>query len=258
MGLLVHHVSNFRFIQNKVQFSNFIVMSSNEMLVKPGVADHVKKHKNGFQAVFRHQRPTWHLFNRFQLPGHRWGDQGPHDFDFVKNPEYIVWESDCPEKCPDKRVSTLMRELGWSELIGGQTEGQFYEHEVFEEIADNYERIWGEEQVVGYETEEFIPMMVAKSILKKRGEKQTAPITLQNYSQHIAYNKELIEKIKNNEKIHFDDRTNPVCLCSPHIPPSLYCPNHENWCDSYFIYSLKRVPRIYEDSTRSLIRSYYE
>lgn len=272
MGLLIHHVCNFQFLKNVVDFDHFLMMSSNEMLIKHGLADHVKKHKNGFQSTFRHQRPSWHLFNKFQLTGHKWGDQSPNDFIWLENPEYITWESDCPKSCPDPRVSALLEECGWSEMIGGQSEGQFYEKDIFEQISDVYTRIWGLDQhIVGYETEEFIPMTVAKSILKKRKEKQTAPITFQNYTQEIAFDKEFVEKVmKENQDLDLWDNklcgetqtrcdgTRPGCLCSPHIHPSLSCPNHENWSNSKYIYSLKRIPRVYNDPIRTLIRSYYK
>ena len=263
-GLLAHHISNFLFLRKQVDFSNFVIMSSNEMLIKHGLANHIKKNKNGFQATFRHQRPTWHLFNRFQLPGHKWGDQGPNDFDFVKNPEYLTWESDCPENCPENihghQMANLMKELNLKEIIGGQTEGQFYETDVFHQIVEIYIKIWGlENYTIGFETEECVPMMIAKTILKKRKEKQTAPVTLQNYTQYIDFNKNFIEKIKQDDfQLDLHDSSRPDCLCSAHLPPTLYCPNHENWSNSKYIYSLKRIPRKYDDPIRKLVRSYYK
>jgi len=264
LGLLTHHISNFKFLQKHVSFDSFVIMSSNEMLIKYGLEEHVKKYKNGFQATFRHQRPTWHLFNRFQNAGHKWSDQAPQDFDFVKNPEYITWESDCPDNCPDNphghQMKALMKQLGLKEIIGGQTEGQFYETGIFEQISEIYHKIWGfDNHVAGYETEECVPMMVAKTILKSKKEKQTAPITLQNYTQYIDFNKNFIEKVKQDDfQLDLHDNSNPGCLCSAHLPPTLYCPNHENWSNSKYIYSLKRIPRRHDDPIRKLIRSYYK
>ena len=203
-GLLWIHINNFlEAIRLNIDFDYFIIISSNEMFIRDGLDLYIDHHKNGAQIVRFDINNTWHNFQKGL------------------------------EK--DDIMIRLINDLKLDTIYGGQTEGQFYEKHIFQKIADIYIQYFGNTELHHFETEEI----VAQTIFKSFGLDYGKPITLQNYSNKISFNEELISNIINNRVIIPNNSINKT-LVSPHINSD---------CSS--IYSIKRV-----DRTFNSLRSY--
>ena len=93
-------------IHLNLSFDYFILLSSNEMFIKNGLIDYIKKYKNGVQLVENNPNVIWH--------------------NFQKNIE----NSDVIKK--------LLGYLQLKNIYGGQAEGQFYEKNIFKKVVDIY------------------------------------------------------------------------------------------------------------------------
>lgn len=206
-GLLFIHINNFlEAIKQNIIFDYFIIISSNEMFIKYNLISYINKFKNGSQIVKNDKSIKWHNFN--------------------KNIENELG------------VSELLKELNLNTIYGGQTEGQFFEKDVFNNIANIYLKHFGNKELNNFETEEVIIQTIFKSFNIEYG----LPITLQNYSNNIVFNEKFIENIINNNII-IQDNTIKNNLFSPHINFN---------CDS--IFSIKRIDRTFNNIRSFLSR----
>lgn len=99
-GLLWIHINNFlEAIKLNIDFEYFIILSSNEMFIKNGLVKLYWKNKNGAQIVKYDKNNDWHNFHKN-----------------IENNEIVI---------------NLLKDIGLDTIYGGQTEGQFYQKEVF-------------------------------------------------------------------------------------------------------------------------------
>jgi len=199
-GLLLIHIKNFlEAIRLKINFKYFIILSSNEMFIKYGLINYIEKYKNGLQIIEFDKNIDWHNFH--------------------KNIE------------KDEIMVKMISELKINNFYGGQTEGQFYEKHIFEEISNIYLKYFGNIEINNFETEEIIIQTIFKSFNINYGK----PFTLQNYSNKINYDIKFIENIINNN----------ITIPNNNIKSTLKSPHVNEDCTS--IFSLKRIDRTFND-----------
>ncbi|MBS0209193.1 MAG: hypothetical protein JSS27_09585 [Planctomycetes bacterium] len=212
-GLMHCHLSNYRHLKKQgIEFDAFCIISSNEMFVRPGLAQYVSRVKNGFQAVEFNKEAGWHNFAR-------------HHED-------------------SSQVKMLLKSLNVPQMFGGQTEGQFFEPRVMDEIEKAYRDSFGEEDINGFETEEIIPPTVCRSL----GIQPADPFTLVDYAHSLDYrlnvnaarllaNPRLVGHVRLNlgeKAVHM--------LVSPQVGKT-----------NEYVYSVKRVARQMDDPVRQFI-----
>jgi hypothetical protein len=212
-GMLLTHCSNFRYLQAlNAGFDVFCISSSNEMFIRPGLVDYVKEVKNAFQAVRFDPKLDWHVFVRRI-------DQHP-------------------------KVQLLLAALGTSEVYGGQTEGQFFEKAIFQQIADFYFSAFGETEINDFETEEIVPQTVAMA-MKVR---PALPFTLVDYSNYwdFSLSVPVLKKLADpllvgRVKLNLGQKGSRM-LVSPHLNT-----------DNRSVFAVKRIPRKLDDPLRVFI-----
>ena len=197
-GLLWIHINNFlEAIRLNINFKYFIIYSSNEMFIRDGLVHYIEKYKNGAQIVENNDSVIWHNFKKG-----------------IENSDSII---------------EMLKELKLKNIYGGQTEGQFYEKNIFQYISNIYIKYFGTKEISNFETEEIIPQTIFKSLDIEYG----LPITLQNYSTNIIFNENIIKDIVNNNfKIEYIQ-----------IKENLISPHYNNNCSS--VYSIKRIDRTF-------------
>jgi hypothetical protein len=197
-GLLWIHINNFEeAIDLNIDFKYFIIMSSNEMLIRKGLNMYIEHNKNGAQIVEFSENVGWHNFRK--------GIER------------------------DSNVLKLLEDLKLNTIYGGQTEGQFYEKNIFKMIADKYKNFFGNNELQNFETEEIL----CQTIFKSLDIPYVLPFTLQNYCNKIVFTEYFINNIINNTIIIPDNS----------IKDNLFSPHIKNSCES--IYSIKRVDRTF-------------
>ena len=203
-GLLWIHINNFlEAIKLNIDFEYFIILSSNEMFIKNGLLNYIEKNKNGAQIVKYDKNNDWHNFHKN-----------------IENNEIVI---------------NLLKDIGLDTIYGGQTEGQFYQKEVFLKIANIYIKHFGNNELHDFETEEILPQTIFKSFNINHG----LPFTLHNYSNKYDFSPEIINNIINNKFILSS-------INSKKIKTNLDCA-HYNINDNSSIYSIKRVDRIFNN-----------
>jgi hypothetical protein len=206
-GLIWIHINNFlEAIRLKINFKYFAIISSNEMFIKKGLNKYIEENKNGLQMIKYDENINWHNFKK----------------GIEKN----------------ENMEKMLDELKLDTIYGGQTEGQFYQKNIFQFISTIYLKFFGYNELQSFETEEIISQTIFKSL----NIKYSLPFTLQNYSNNISFNQQFISNILNNNFI-IPDNTIKKNLFSPHI-------NHD--CTS--IYSLKRIDRTFNPLRNYLTR----
>lgn len=123
-GLMSVHISNFKRMLEFGGIDYLLLISSNEMLIKPNLAEYMSKYDLGIQITSPEECPTWHLFNRG------------------------IEKTDALQK--------FMRKSGVTTIRGGQAEGQFFKSNLFNDLAEFYDQCF-EKEFQGFETEEIIP-----------------------------------------------------------------------------------------------------
>ena len=199
-GLLLIHINNFlEGIRQNINFKYFIILSSNEMFIKYGLIHYIEKYKNGLQIVQFDKNIEWHNFH--------------------KNIE------------KDDAIINMLDELNLNTFYGGQTEGQFYEKDIFQKISNIYFKHFGIKELNNFETEEI----VIQTIFKSFNIEYSLPFTLQNYSNSLIFNEKFINNIINNNVIIPNNNINST-LISPHV-------NN----DATSIFSIKRIDRSFNN-----------
>lgn len=198
-GLFHVHVSNFlHAISAHPELGRVCLISSNELLVRHGLAEHLDAYHAGAQVQVYDPATDWHLF--------------------AKRVDTL------PE------IAELLRFLGLPTIFGGQAEGQFYDANLFLDIATVFMRFLPLAPY-RFQTEEVLPQTIALSLLGQAG-RVTLPFTLQNYCNAFSFNPDLIELIRTGRGWVFGPRRLHH-LASPHIGTH----------DLSSIFSIKRVPR---------------
>ena len=206
-GLLYIHINNFlEAIKLNINFNYFVIISSNEMFIKYGTNSYIDKYKNGTQIVKYDINNKWHNFHKN-----------------IQN---------------SQKVLNLLNEIKLNTIYGGQTEGQFYEKYIFSKISNLYLKYFENNEINDFETEEIISQTIFKSFYIEYND----PITLQNYSNNINFNKNFIDNIINNTAI----------INNNYIENTLYSPHINNNLES--IYSIKRVDRTFNNIRNLLSR----
>lgn len=197
-GLLWIHINNFlEAIKLGFDFKYFVILSSNEMFIKKGLIQYIEKYKNGAQIVKMTPDIDWHNFKKS-----------------LEN---------------DIIIKNMLKELKLETIYGGQTEGQFYEKNIFQYITDIYLKYFGNTELQYFETEEILCQTIFKSLDIDYG----LPFTLQNYSNKLDFTETFITSIINNN----------IIIPNLTIKNNLFSPHIDNDCSS--IFSIKRVDRTF-------------
>ena len=200
-GLLWIHINNFlEAIRLNILFKYFVIISSNEMFIKYGLNKYINKFKNGLQIVKYDPLIKWH--------------------NFQKNIEKT------------NEMKSLLKDINLNTFYGGQTEGQFYEKDIFQKISNIYIKHYESKELNSFETEEVIAQTIFQSFNINYG----LPITLQNYSNNIIFSDFFIEQLRLDNIIIPNNFINETLLESAHI-------NQD--CKS--IFSIKRVDRSFNN-----------
>jgi hypothetical protein len=182
-GLFHVHAMNFRYaLQCYPEIDSVALVSSNELLVRSGLEEHVAKYQAGAQIEIFDREIDWHLFNRQ-----------------VEN---------------DPAVREVLRHFGLTTIFGGQAEGQFYNAAVFSEMVSVFLRFFPLSPS-WFETEEILPQTMAIALLQS-GKPVVLPFTFQNYTSHINVDQALVNLIRTGYGFIFSPRRRG-CLRSPHI-----------------------------------------
>ena len=180
-GLFLIHINNFyEAISLDINFSYFVILSSNEMFIRSGANLYINKVKNGSQIVKCSPDVDWHNFSRISVK--------------------------------EEGLEELLKELDFETFYGGQTEGQFYEKEYFQIMGQIYTQYFGNKELNNFETEEILPQTIFKSFNIEYG----LPITLQNYTNDIIFTKKFIENIIYNINFVIPNNKIKGNLFSPH------------------------------------------
>ena len=207
-GLLYIHINNFlQAIELNINFKYFILLSSNEMFIKKGCIEYINQNKNGIQLVEYNENISWHNFNK--------------KYDTLIN---------------NVNIRKLLDYLNLKNLFGGQSEGQFFQKDIFNKISDIFLKFFNDINT-NFETEEIILQTIFYSLNEKYGD----PITLQNYSNKLTFDNHFIKRLLNNTII--PNNTIDDNLVSPHVNKF-----------SNNIYSIKRIDRTF-NSIRKLLTS---
>jgi len=206
-GLLWIHINNFlEAINLNIDFEYFIIISSNEMFIKNGLNKYIENAKNGLQIVEFNVNNKWHNFH--------------------KNLD------------EDETIKNLLQELNLKNFYGGQTEGQFYQKDIFKNISSIYLKHFGNKELHNFETEEIIPQTIFKSF----NINYSLPFTLQNYSNKIIYSEEYIKDLIENK----------IIIKNNYLDNTLFSPHIDNDCSS--IFSIKRIDRNFNNIRNYLSR----
>lgn len=186
-GILHTHIANFEHASELgLDFDKIAMISSNEMLVKPGLAAHIHKHELGAQTEIFDWVTDWHLFKQ--------------------------------EMLDDPRVKLFLGKLGLPLFFGGQAEGQFFTREAFGFMARLYQQVYPMGPC-GFVTEEMIPPTIA-AYLCLTGKTAALPFTLCDYCLNIQVNSEIVDHVR-RENGALMARRIPRTLRSPHVGSSV-------------------------------------
>jgi len=187
-GLLHTHVSNYLYaLERGADFDRVVLISSNELLVKPGLSEYVSKYAMGSHVQIYDLAADWGGFRT--------------------------------DVASDMSVRNFVASLGLTSYFAGQAEGQFYSNRIFARIA----RLFVENFPMapcGFNSEEVIPPTVAAS-LSMAGVNYAHPITFCDYCTAIKITPELIDQIRSGNGAVYAQRV-PRSMRSPHIGVSTF------------------------------------
>ncbi|MCO5731900.1 hypothetical protein [Rhizobium sp. SSA_523] len=186
-GILHTHVSNFEHArQIGIGFDKIVLISSNEMLIKPGISDYLSPLPVGAQTEVFDDAEDWAVFDR----------------DHLALPA----------------MQKFLAKLDLPVFFGGQAEGQFFHANIFEFISELYQEFFPMGPV-GFPIEEVVPPTIAAR-LSLLGVDIAPPVTLCDYCIDTKINPALIEQIRRGTGTIFGRRT-PRMLKPPHLNRSL-------------------------------------
>lgn len=198
-GLFHVHVANFMHARAAhPEIGRICLISSNELLVRAGVSDYLGAHDAGAQFEMFDPATDWQVFRKR------------------------------PDTLPE--IAALLRLLDLPVIFGGQSEGQFYDSDLFFEIAQVFLRFLPLAPSQ-FETDEVLPQTIALRFLGPAN-RIGLPFTLQNYCNRFDITPEVIATIRAGRGWVFGPRM-PGTLPSPHV--GLH--------DLSSVFAVKRVPR---------------
>ncbi|MDM9645101.1 hypothetical protein [Rhizobium sp. S163] len=187
-GIFHTHVSNYLYaLERGVAFDRIVLLSSNELLVKPGLAEYMSKFAMGSHVQIYDLAADWGGFRT--------------------------------DVASDRSVRKFVASLGLTSYFAGQAEGQFFNERIFARIV----RVFVENFPMapcGFNSEEVIPPTVAAS-LSMAGVNYAHPITFCDYSTAIRMTPELIDQIRAGKGAVYAQRV-PRSMRSPHIGVSTF------------------------------------
>jgi hypothetical protein len=186
-GIMHTHIANFLWaLEAGVDFDTVMLISSNELLVKHGLADYVSQYELGSQTEVYDPATDWHVFRSDYLDA-----AGMRGF---------------------------LSALGLPTFFGGQAEGQFASKGIFLQIAKLFVENFPMAPC-GFPVEEIIlPTVAARYSVT--GVDVTLPITLCNYCNNLEINADVIEQVRRGAGSLVARRV-PRNLRSPHIGTSV-------------------------------------
>lgn len=252
-GSIIHtHISNYFYIKDLVEFDYFIMHSSNDMYIKKGIEDYIIKYDAGFcRRKVLHTNTMWWVGNE-------------------------AWK--------DQQLRTIMGKIGQNRIIGSQLEGSFYKkslaNNIMEILKENYQvsdgNMLGAEEIyfatiaecfveigkVGYPTTYSEVHVFDRTLWKVR------VITRKLYRYFLRffvsesnyykiedwYNDKMFQSrfYKINKRtingIRRHDIKKKKCILNDY-------PAYFQLYDPKYVFSVKRIPRDYDDKIRSYIRN---
>lgn len=182
-GLMHVHASNFLYaIERDVKFDKVMLISSNELFVKPGVVDYVSKYSIGAQTEIYDASNDWGSFRQDILSSHN--------------------------------VRKFISKIGLPLYFGGQAEGQFYDRKIFAHITRAYIDDFPMGPC-GFPTEEIIPTTIAAAYCIA-GVNAALPITLCDYCTNITMSEAVVSQVISGTGAIYARRSYKA-LRSPHI-----------------------------------------
>jgi hypothetical protein len=182
-GLMHVHASNFLYaIERNINFDKIMLISSNELFVKPGVADYVSRYRIGAQTEIYDSATDWGSFRQDLLSS--------------------------------RNMRKFISKLGLPLYFGGQAEGQFYDRRIFAHIT----RLYIDDFPMGpcgFPSEEIIPTTVAAAYCMM-GVNAALPITLCDYCTNITMSEDVVSLVRDGRGAIFARRSHGA-LRSPHI-----------------------------------------
>jgi hypothetical protein len=162
-GILHTHISNFEHMAWQGEaFDKVMLISSNEMLIRKGLAEHVSRFRLGAQTEVFDRSVDWHLFRA--------------------------------EMLDDVRVRGMLDQLGLPIFFGGQAEGQFFNREIFDQVYKIYTSHFPMASC-GFVTEEMIPPTVA-AFSTMNGIDAALPITVCDYCTLLKMDIGVVDRIR--------------------------------------------------------------
>nr|AGU12315.1 hypothetical protein [uncultured organism] len=186
-GIMHTHVSNFiHAMQTDVAFDKIVLISSNELLVRPGLADYVGRYAIGSQMEVYDAATDWGVFREDLLQG--------------------------------GAMQGFLSALKIPLFFGGQAEGQFASRQIFSQLAkifvDNFPM-----GPFGFPIEEVVlPTFAAR--LAMTGVDVGLPFTLCNYCNNLDMTPHVVDTVRSGKGAVFARRV-PRALRSPHIGASV-------------------------------------
>lgn len=255
-NILLTHVSNYFFIKNIVEFDYFLIQASNDMFVKKGIEDYIKNYKAGFcRRVISQKISMW------------W-------------PACVAWD--------DKQLKRIMNFIGQSRIVATQIEGTFFKRSIADKvmnvIKDNYVIDQGNE---AYPREEFYFSTVASAFVDwtevgyptTYSEVHRFDRTLwkcRNFTRKLYYRCKINFLVSERKYYEFESWYNDVFFKSRFYKINRKLvnavrdnktkiirrnsvlndyPGYFKLYDIEHVYSVKRIPRDYNDKIRCYIRN---
>lgn len=187
-GIMHTHIGNFMHaVEVGAEFDTIMLISSNELLVKPGLSDYVSRYDIGAQTEVFDKSTDWGVFRE----------------DFLNS----------------DAMQGFLKHLGLPLFFGGQAEGQFMTKKIFAHLVQAYAAGGFPMGPVGFPIEEVIlPTVAARYSMT--GTDIALPITLCDYCTNLPISEDIINQVRSGRGALFAKRV-PKALRSPHIGASV-------------------------------------
>lgn len=251
---IIHtHLSNFHYISEQLDFDYFVLHASNDMYIRKGFTEYIKKYDAGFnirKVIKKHSH--W-------------------------------WPGDMAME--DKQLQEMMDDCGQTMIIASQVESSFYKREIMEKIVDMIEKHYDVEHKDGqYPREEIYFPTIASNLVS--WDRVGLPTTfsevhrfdrvlwrIRNFTRALYYRGRLKAFISQRRYNGLEERYNQILFRSrfykttPKIIDRLLKNDEKYIYDNSFlddgsgqfqlydseIFSVKRIERDMDDQTRKYI-----
>jgi hypothetical protein len=162
-GLMHAHVSNFLYaLERDCDFDKVVLISSNELMIKPGLAEYASNHSLACQTEIYDHVTDWGFFR----------------VDILSS----------------QPMRKFLKKLDMKAYFGGQAEGQFYDKRIFTHMARMYIDYFPMGPC-GFPTEEIVTTTIAAHYAMN-GMDAVLPITLCDYCTNLVISDDLIEQVR--------------------------------------------------------------